>query len=227
MIDNELIKNEMREYKTYQEVTMKINEDIKEYKKNPFLYRLKLNKILKESGLQQKINRVSFDNGTSCVLWKYLVNFFEKNSTIKHNDLKITIEHGEIHSMVNEKITINPRITFHFSNDHQYVGHIGITPKGKGINFSRVLVEGKMKGCGLGTLMMNIVLDILRSIEEELEIESTPLYLECVGSVGWGVNKQDTPIGIQKKFFMKFGFKQYGLDYRNNQVIGIQMKMVG
>ena len=79
MIDNELIKNEMREYKTYQEVTMKINEDIKEYKKNPFLYRLKLNKILKESGLQQKINSVSFDNGTSCVLWKYLVNFFEKN----------------------------------------------------------------------------------------------------------------------------------------------------
>ena len=49
MIDNELIKNEMREYKTYQEVTMKINEDIKEYKKNPFLYRLKLNKILKEN----------------------------------------------------------------------------------------------------------------------------------------------------------------------------------
>jgi len=214
-------------YKTYQEVTTEINEEIKKYKKNPILYRLNLNKILKESGLPQKIKSVSFDNGTSCVLWKYLIDFSEENSVLQHNDFKITIEHGVIRSIVNEKIILNPHITFHFSIYNQYVGHIELTPKGKGINFSRVLVEQKMKGCGLGTLIMNIVLDILRSIEEKLEIESTTLYLECVGSVGWEVNRQDTPIDVQKKFFMKFGFKQYGLDYRNNQVIGIQMKMVG
>lgn len=217
----------MKNYQTYQEVLQKINETKSEYLKNPFLFRIKLNKDLSENGFKKKIKSVSFDDGTKCELWKELVNSFEDNTTFEYNEITLKIEHDDIQSLVNEKITICPRLVFHFEISNQYIGHIVITPKGEGLNFSRVMVNRDMKGCGLGTLMMKIVLDYLHSVEKQLEIDPTKLFLECVGSVGFGENKQDTPINVQKKFFMKFGFQQYKLDYHQNRVVGVHMKMVG
>jgi len=84
--------------------------------------------------------------------------------------------------------------------------------RGNKIDISRIEVDEKFRGNGLGTYIMEMFLfavhnTIIKYVKENKKIPD--IILECSGSVGIGKNKTETPIGSQINFFSKFGFLPY------------------
>lgn len=82
--------------------------------------------------------------------------------------------------------------------------HLRISPFGSDqIEVSRIWVHPNHINQGLGSEMMNLLLEFIRDTLGFVP----PLFLECTGSVGLGENNQESPISKQTAFFRKFGFR--------------------
>ena len=88
--------------------------------------------------------------------------------------------------------------------------HIRFGSRAKSLDITRVWISPEQQGKGIGTFLMSIVLN---SIFNNELTEFPKVILECVGSVGLGQNRQDTPISEQVRFFKKFGFVVDRVDF--------------
>lgn len=95
-------------------------------------------------------------------------------------------------------------------------GHICIAPYNDGLELTRIIVDEQ--GKGNGTILMNLFFYLI--VQAGLDLETLPIMLECVGSVGGGSNYVKSNISAQTKFFRKSGFRvnQKVSDYKNNYV---------
>jgi predicted GNAT family N-acyltransferase len=94
------------------------------------------------------------------------------------------------------------------------------TYKEKSLEISRVIVNGKQRRSGVGSLLMKITLDF---IKDSLGYIPT-IFIECLGAVGAGENYQHSNISIQTAFFRKFGFKANDRKYYPNYISMIRNK---
>jgi hypothetical protein len=96
------------------------------------------------------------------------------------------------------------------------VGHICIAPHNDGLELTRIIVDEQ--GKGNGTILMELFFYLI--VQAGLDLETLPIMLECVGSVGGGSNYTESNVSAQTKFFRKFGFRvnQKVSDYKNNYV---------
>ena len=96
------------------------------------------------------------------------------------------------------------------------VGHMCIAPHNNGLELTRIIVDEQ--GKGNGTTLMKLFFYLIG--QSGLDLETLPIMLECVGSVGAGSNYVKSNISVQTKFFRKFGFRveQKVSDYKNNYV---------
>lgn len=79
------------------------------------------------------------------------------------------------------------------------------------VDISRIISHQK----GDGTVLMSLVISsYLSSVKGGC---NGRLILECIGSVGVGVNHKEMNIQDQTKFFRKFGFRMYG-KYNPNHI---------
>ena len=124
-------------------------------------------------------------------------SFFDVNSPISY-------EYSNINSVVDMKkggkLKTHNYVYFSFPDN----SHLRFSPHGKdGLEISRVWVNPNNLGMGIGTLLMEYFFDVVGDTLGEIP----ELYLECTGSIGYGENKQDSPISKQTAFFRKFGFR--------------------
>jgi len=94
------------------------------------------------------------------------------------------------------------------------------TYKEKSLEISRVIVNGKQRRSGVGSLLMKITLDF---IKDSLGYIPT-IFIECLGAVGAGENYQHSNISIQTAFFRKFGFKANDRKYYPDYIRMIRNK---
>jgi hypothetical protein len=95
-------------------------------------------------------------------------------------------------------------------------GHICVAPHNNGLEITRIIVDEQ--GKGNGTTLMKMFFGLIGFAG--LDLETLPIMLECVGSVGGGSNYVESNISAQTKFFRKFGFRVDSKvsDYKNNYV---------
>jgi hypothetical protein len=83
--------------------------------------------------------------------------------------------------------------------------HIRVKSRAKSLDITRVWILPENHGVGLGTTLMKMVL--FGVVHHRFTTGDFPkVVLECTGAVGWGENRQDTPLEDQIRFFKKFGF---------------------
>jgi hypothetical protein len=96
-------------------------------------------------------------------------------------------------------------------------GHFCVASYKNGLELTRIMVKGQL-GKGQGTRLMDLFMALM--IKGGIDLETTPIMLECVGAVGGGSNRKESTITLQTKFFRKFGFRvdQNLSNYKNNYV---------
>lgn len=83
---------------------------------------------------------------------------------------------------------------------------LNIHPRAKSLDITRVWVHPDLHGQGLGSALMESVMNqVLLYIREKKDFPK--IILECCGSVGGGSNYQETRVEDQIRFFSKFGFE--------------------
>jgi len=84
--------------------------------------------------------------------------------------------------------------------------HIHFSSKGKDIDISRVISNEK----GDGKLLLIMVLLAYQNVMDQNPTSKSDLILECIGSVGMGVNHRQMDVKDQASVFRSFGFRKYG-----------------
>ena len=187
------------EYKSSEELRRLFDRESSEWKDRRNISKLK--SALKKSNGYKPIITTYTDDGSKSEDFFRLNNLIQ--SHIKSNELLSRyVENGVIGNVVarngrNKTLTIHPFIRLDIN-----VNHIGIVPRGKGLEISRLYIKPEHQGKGMGTMLMDTFLTMLIEIGSDFNV-----VLETTGFVGIGENELHTPITEQTRFFRKFGFR--------------------
>jgi GNAT superfamily N-acetyltransferase len=89
--------------------------------------------------------------------------------------------------------------------------YIRFKSRAKSVDISRVWIAPENQKKGLGTLLMTTFLFFVQETTKDLGY-FPKIICECSGTVGGNKNRQETPVEVQLKFFMKFGFELNRID---------------
>lgn len=96
-------------------------------------------------------------------------------------------------------------------------GHLTVKSRAKSLDISRVWVEPFYHGRGIGTQLVELLLIMIITTVQKNETAFPKVVCECAGVVGGDVNRQETPIELQVRFFQKFGFELTRVDNYDNR----------
>lgn len=181
------------------------------YLKNKSLFISSIEQEYRKNGCYVRPTSVYFEVGDTNDMFTYICENKEKlqkelAESFGFPEGFLFIDCSVSNNIVDTMLRIHPNIHFVFGNG---AGYVTISPKGDtGIEIAQVKTDDKMRGKGLGSIMMSVVMCVLTNHKNtNSEYNLNEIMLECVGSIGMGDNRVDTTIKQQTKFFRKFGFR--------------------
>jgi hypothetical protein len=176
------------------------NQKIKTLQSNKSKIFNELNKDFQMMGCT-KITSLVIENGEKNQYFRNtcgIVHYTNKYFNSSNSGLSIKCE--SVKSIVEESMIIHPSIRIRLNHEN----YILFSPYGNdGIELGTILVSES--GKGIGTYLMRVMFQILL-LNNNNKLPSK-IKLDCVGSLGSGLNRIESSISEQTRFFRKFGFR--------------------
>lgn len=175
------------------------------YSKNKSSFLQSIKKDFRDSGTDIQPKSIYFEVGDTNQTFTNICENQDKAIEFLHSVMGLPkdffyIRCQVVRSNVDKILRVHPSIRIDFGNCN-----LTICPFGdSGIEISSIIVNGQ-RGNGMGSLMMLHILCLIS--DPFFNTDCTDVMLECVGSIGFGENAQQSSISQQTKFFRKFGFR--------------------